>query len=310
MRNYVITFPGQGSQSVGMMAKFKSLSIIKSTFEEASDIVGDDLWTMITVENDKINQTINTQPIMLAAGLSTWRALKKNGANDPAYVAGHSLGEFTALVVSGVITFEDALKIVRKRANLMQEAVPGNTGAMAAILGLDDETVIQICNDVSGESVIEAVNFNSPGQVVIAGHRSIIEMSLEKFKEAGAKRALILPVSVPSHCKLMKPASIEFLDYLDSFVFNHPKIPIIHNVDATSYTSGDKIKNALCMQLYNPVQWTRTIKYLSEKKMNIFVEGGPGRVLMGLNKRIVTEASHYSLDGIEAAEKFLSEITT
>ena len=194
--------------------------------------------------------------------------------------------------------------------HLMQEAVPGNIGAMAAILGLDDETVIQICNDLNGKNVIEAVNFNSPGQVVVAGHRSIIEISLEKFKEAGARRALILPVSVPSHCRLMKSASVEFLDYLGDFVFNPPKIPIIHNVDVASYISGHNIKNALSMQLYNPIQWTRTIKYLSEKKMNIFVEGGPGRVLMGLNKRIVTEASHYSLDGIEAMENFLSELTT
>jgi len=310
MKKYVITFPGQGSQSVGMMTKFESLNIIRSTFEEASEIVGDDLWAMITTENDKINQTINTQPIMLAAGVSTWRTLKKNGADDPAYVAGHSLGEFTALVVAGVISFEEALKIVRKRAKLMQESVPGNTGAMAAILGLDDETVIQICNNLNGKNVIEAVNFNSPGQVVVAGHRSIIEMSLEKFKEAGAKRALILPVSVPSHCQLMKPASVEFLDYLNGFIFNPPKIPIIHNVDVTSHSSDDKIKNALSMQLYNPVQWTGTIKYLFEKKMNIFVEGGPGRVLMGLNKRIVTEASHYSLDGVEATEKFLLEVTT
>ena len=310
MKNYVITFPGQGSQSLGMMDKFKSLNIIKTTFEEASDVIGDDLWSMITLDNDKINQTINTQPIMLAAGFSTWRALKENGADDPSYVAGHSLGEFTALVVSGVISFEDALKIVRKRAELMQEAVPENTGAMAAILGLDDEAVIKICNDLDGENVIEAVNFNSPGQVVVAGNRYIIEMSLEKFKEAGAKRALILPVSVPSHCRLMKPASVEFLSYLGNFNFNSPKIPVIHNADVTSHTSGDNIKHALSMQLYNPVQWTRTIKYLSEKKMSVFVEGGPGRVLIGLNRRIAIEANHYSLDGIEIMEKFLTEITT
>jgi [acyl-carrier-protein] S-malonyltransferase len=310
MKNYVITFPGQGSQSFGMMAKFEPFDCIKATFEEASDVIGDDLWAMITSENDKINQTINTQPIMLAAGLSIWRALKQNGAHDPAYLAGHSLGEFTALVVAGVISFEDALKIVRKRAELMQEAVPVNMGAMAAILGLDDEAVIKICNELNGENVLEAVNFNSPGQVVIAGHRSAIEMSLEKFKEAGAKRALILPVSVPSHCRLMKPASVEFLNYLGNFIFNSPKIPIIHNVDVTSHTSADNIKHALSMQLYNPVQWTRTIKYLSDKRMSIFVEGGPGRVLMGLNKRIATEANHYSLDSIEVMEKFLSEITT
>ena len=310
MKNYVITFPGQGSQSLGMMDKFKSLNIIKTTFEEASDVIGDDLWSMITLDNDKINQTINTQPIMLAAGFSTWRALKENGADDPSYVAGHSLGEFTALVVSGVISFEDALKIVRKRAELMQEAVPENTGALAAILGLDDEAVIKICNDLDGENVIEAVNFNSPGQVVVAGNRYIIEMSLEKFKEAGAKRALILPVSVPSHCRLMKPASVEFLSYLGNFNFNSPKIPVIHNADVTSHTSGDNIKHALSMQLYNPVQWTRTIKYLSEKKMSVFVEGGPGRVLIGLNRRIAIEANHYSLDGIEIMEKFLTEITT
>ena len=310
MKNYVLTFPGQGSQSIGMMDKFKSLNTIKATFEEASDVIGDDLWTMINSENDKINQTINTQPIMLAAGLSTWRALKENGADDPLYLAGHSLGEFTALVASDVISFEDALKIVRKRAELMQEAVPENTGAMAAILGLDDEAVIKICNDLNSENVIEAVNFNSPGQVVVAGNRHIIEMSLEKFKEAGAKRALILPVSVPSHCRLMKHASVEFLSYLGGFIFNSPKIPVIHNVDVTSHSSGDNIKKVLSKQLYNPVQWTRTIKYLSEKKMSIFVEGAPGKVLMGLNRRIANEANQYSLDGIETMEKFLTEITT
>jgi [acyl-carrier-protein] S-malonyltransferase len=310
MKDYVITFPGQGSQSVGMMNKFESVDVIKSSFDEASDVVGEDLWAMISSENDKINQTINTQPIMLTAGFSVWRTLKKNGANDPMYLAGHSLGEFTALVVSGVISFEDGLKIVRKRAELMQEAVPGNKGAMAAILGLDDEVVIQICNDLSDKYVLEAVNFNSPGQVVIAGHKSIIESALEKFKEAGAKRALILPVSVPSHCCLMKAASDEFLDYLGNFIFNKPKIPIVHNVDVMTHTSDADIKNALSMQLYKPVQWTRTIKYLSEKKMHIFVEAGPGRVLMGLNKRIIKDASHYSLDGIEATENFLSEITT
>tara|TARA_B110000008_G_scaffold34906_1_gene31078 strand:+ start:5465 stop:6397 length:933 start_codon:yes stop_codon:yes gene_type:complete len=310
MKNYVITFPGQGSQSVGMMSKFESLDIIKSTFKEASNIVGEDLWKMVTKANDKINQTINTQPIMLAAGFSTWLALKENGAHDPTYVAGHSLGEFTALVVAGVISFEDGIKIVRKRSELMQESAPENIGAMAAILGLDDEVVIQVCNDLNGENVIEAVNFNSPGQVVIAGHKSIIESSLDKFKAAGAKRALILPVSVPSHCRLMKAASVEFSDYLGNFNFNLPIIPIIHNVDATPQKTVDNIKNILSMQLYNPVQWTRTIKYLSDKKMNIFVEGGPGKVLMGLNKRSANAASHYSLDGIETIENFVSEITT
>ena len=310
MKNYVITFPGQGSQSVGMMKKFESLNIIKESFGEASDLVGDDLWGMVSKENDKINQTVNTQPIMLVAGVSVWRVLKNNGATDPMYFAGHSLGEFTALVTSGVITFEDALKIVCKRAKLMQDAVPGNEGAMAAIIGLEDETVIEICNDLNDEYVLEAVNFNSPGQVVIAGHRSIIESSLEKFKDAGAKRVLILPVSVPSHCCLMKAAADEFLDFLGGFTFNKPKIPIIHNVDVTTHNLDTEIKNALSMQLHKPVQWTKTIKYFSEKKMNIFVEAGPGRVLMGLNKRIIKDGSHYSLDGIEAIENFLSEITT
>lgn len=310
MKNYAITFPGQGSQSVGMMNKFESLDIIRSTFEEASNIVGDDLWGIVTKENDKINQTINTQPIMLAAGFSAWLALKEKGAHDPTYVAGHSLGEFTALVVAGVISFEDGIKIVRERSELMQESIPENMGAMAAILGLEDEAVIQICNDLNGQNVIEAVNFNSPGQVVIAGHKSIIELSLDKFKAAGAKRALMLPVSVPSHCRLMKPAAGKFLDYLGNFIFNSPTIPIIHNVNASPQKIVDNIKNVLSMQLYNPVQWTKTIKYLADKKMSIFVEGGPGKVLMGLNKRSANAASHYSLDGIETIENFVSEITT
>ncbi|MDA1339065.1 MAG: ACP S-malonyltransferase [Proteobacteria bacterium] len=308
MKKYAMLFPGQGSQSIGMMAKFGSEKVIKKTFDEASAIIGNDLWKIISVDNNEINQTVNTQPIMLAAGIAIWRLLKERDIDDPVFIAGHSLGEFTALVAAGVMTFEDAVKIVAKRAQLMQEAVPNNKGAMAAILGLDDQTVIRICNELNGEEIIEAVNFNSPGQVVIAGHKSIIDNSLEKFKEAGAKRALLLPVSVPSHCQLMKPAAEEFLVYLKDFNFNVPMIKVIHNVDVMSHQSIEDIKDCLAKQLYNPVQWTRTIQKLYDEGTDTFVEGGPGRVLMGLNKRIVNDCAHYSLDSSESTTQFVSEI--
>ncbi len=307
MKKYAITFPGQGSQSVGMMAKFDPSKTISDTFEEASQIIGVNLWDMITIDNDAINQTVNTQPIMLTAGVAVWRLIKENNFPDPEFIAGHSLGEFTGLVAAEVITFNDAIKIVKKRAELMQQAVPNNSGAMAAILGLDDQLVIDICNALSGEKIIEAVNFNSPGQVVIAGHRTLIELSLEKFKEAGAKRALLLPVSVPSHCQLMKDASEQFFMYLNDFNFNIPKIKIIHNVDVMPHSSADDIKNILARQLYNPVQCTKTIQYLFSQGINVYVEGGPGKILMGLNKRIISDCMHYGLDSADATSQFLSE---
>jgi len=305
MSKYIITFPGQGSQSVGMMNGLAHIPIIQKTFTEASEVLNKDFWAMTSSENQEINQTINTQPLMLIAGVATWRYLQENNLDSPSFTAGHSLGEFTALVASNSLTFNDALKLVTKRAELMQNAVPEGEGAMAAIIGLEDHKVIEICNEEQGNGTLEAVNFNSPGQVVIAGTKSVLDKSLQIFKDAGAKRAVLLPVSVPSHCKLMRPASILFDDYLKSIVFNLPKFPIIQNYEAIHYNEIDKIKSALVHQIYNPVRWTETIKLLSVEGINLFIEAGPGKVLTGLNKRINKEASHVSVSNEDAIGEIL-----
>ena len=305
MNKYIITFPGQGSQSIGMMNGLAHIPIIQKTFTEASEVLNKDFWAMTSSENQEINQTINTQPLMLIAGVATWRYLQENNLDSPSFTAGHSLGEFTALVASNSLTFNDALKLVTKRAELMQNAVPEGEGAMAAIIGLEDHKVIEICNEEQGNGTLEAVNFNSPGQVVIAGTKSVLDKSLQIFKDAGAKRAVLLPVSVPSHCKLMRPASILFDDYLKSIVFNLPKFPIIQNYEAINYNKIDKIKSALVHQIYNPVRWTETIKLLSVEGINLFIEAGPGKVLTGLNKRINKEASHVSVSNEDAIGEIL-----
>jgi len=308
MSKYIITFPGQGSQSIGMMNSLSHIPIIQDTFTEASEILNKDFLTMASSENKEINQTVNTQPLMLTAGVATWRYLQEKNLASPSFIAGHSLGEFTALVASNSLTFNDALKVVKKRAELMQNAVPEGKGAMAAIIGLEDQKVIEICNKEQGDEVLEAVNFNSPGQVVIAGTKSTLEKSLQSFIDAGAKRALLLPVSVPSHCKLMLPASILFGDYLKKIVFNLPKIPIIQNYEAMHYNEIEKIKSALVRQIFNPVRWTETIKLLSAEGINLFIEAGPGKVLTGLNRRINKEASHVSVVNEEAIGEILLKI--
>ena len=308
MSKYIIIFPGQGSQSIGMMNGLAHIPIIQKTFTEASEVLNKDFWAMTSSENQEINQTINTQPLMLIAGVATWRYLQENNLDSPSFIAGHSLGEFTALVASNSLTFNDALKVVTKRAELMQNAVPEGEGAMAAIIGLEDQKVIEICNEEQGNDTLEAVNFNSPGQVVIAGTKSILDKSLQSFKDAGAKRVLLLPVSVPSHCKLMRPASILFDDYLKSIIFNLPKFPIIQNYEAIHYNEIDKIKSALVHQIYNPVRWTETIKLLSAEGINLFIEAGPGKVLTGLNKRINKEASHFSVINEDAIGEILLKI--
>ncbi len=308
MSKYIITFPGQGSQSIGMMNDLAHIPIIQKTFTEASEVLNKDFWAMTSYENQEINQTINTQPLMLIAGVATWRYLQENNLDSPSFIAGHSLGEFTALVASNSLTFNDALKVVTKRAELMQNAVPEGEGAMAAIIGLEDQKVIEICNEEQGNDTLEAVNFNSPGQVVIAGTKSILDKSLQSFKDAGAKRVLLLPVSIPSHCKLMRPASILFDDYLKSIIFNLPKFPIIQNYEAIHYNEIDKIKSALVHQIYNPVRWTETIKLLSVEDISLFIEAGPGKVLTGLNKRINKEASHFSVINEDAIGEILLKI--
>ena len=308
MSKYIITFPGQGSQSIGMMNDLAHIPIIQKTFTEASEVLNKDFWAMTSYENQEINQTINTQPLMLIAGVATWRYLQENNLDSPSFIAGHSLGEFTALVASNSLTFNDALKVVTKRAELMQNAVPEGEGAMAAIIGLEDHKVIEICTEEQGNGTLEAVNFNSPGQVVIAGTKSILDKSLQSFKDAGAKRVLLLPVSIPSHCKLMRPASILFDDYLKSIIFNLPKFPIIQNYEAIHYNEIDKIKSALVHQIYNPVRWTETIKLLSVEDISLFIEAGPGKVLTGLNKRINKEASHFSVINEDAIGEILLKI--
>ena len=304
MTNFVALFPGQGSQSIGMMQNLASNPLIKKTFDEASDILNTNFWDMVNIENTDINQTINTQPLMLAAGIATWRVLEESNINHPSLAAGHSLGEFTALVAAKVFSFENGLHIVKKRAWLMQNAVSSDEGAMAAILGLKDSEVINICNNFKEKGVIEAVNFNSPGQVVVAGEKMIVETSLEVFKEAGAKRAIILPVSVPSHCILMKEAAIEFKEFLSTINFAKPIFPVVQNFEAIAYEDEEKIKEGLFHQLFNPVRWTQSMEYMSEKKLNIFLEIGPGKVLTSLSKRINRDSKNISIDSMESIENF------
>lgn len=300
MKNIAFLFPGQGSQSVGMMNGFGDLNIIRDTFTEASDVLGVDLWTMATEANDSINETTNTQPIMLTAGVATWRAWLAASDRLPTLLAGHSLGEYTALVASGALTFKDALPLVRYRAEVMQNAVPAGVGAMAAILGLDDETVRAVCAEAAQNEVLEAVNLNSPGQVVIAGNKAAVERGMELAKAKGAKRALPLPVSVPSHCALMKPAALQLAEYLKSVAVNIPQIPVLHNADVAVYSDSDKIKDALVRQLYSPVRWVETVQAIAAQGVTQTAECGPGKVLAGLTKRIVAELPCVALTSNDA----------
>ncbi|ENX1438298.1 ACP S-malonyltransferase [Neisseria gonorrhoeae] len=285
--SFAFFFPGQGSQSLGMMNGFAEHVIVKNTFDEASAILGQDLWAMINGSDAEIiGQTVNTQPIMLAAGVAVYRAYLEVGGKTPAAVAGHSLGEYTALVAAEALDFADAVKLVRLRAELMQSAVPQGVGAMAAILGLEDEQVRQICAESAQGEVVEAVNFNSPGQVVIAGNAAAVGRTMAAAKEAGAKRALPLPVSVPSHCSLMKPAADKLAETLKTVEIKQPQIRVIHNADVAAYDDAGKIKDALVRQLYSPVRWTETVNALVSDGIAESAECGPGKVLAGLAKRI------------------------
>lgn len=300
MKNFAFFFPGQGSQSVGMMSGFGESQIIRDTFTEASDILGVDLWTMATEPNEAINETTNTQPIMLTAGVATWRAWLAVSDKMPLVLAGHSLGEYTALVASGALSFKDALPLVRYRAEVMQNAVPAGVGAMAAILGLDDDVVRAVCAEAAQNEVLEAVNLNSPGQVVIAGNKAAVERGMEIAKAKGAKRALPLPVSVPSHCALMQPAAVKLADYLKGVTVNAAQIPVLHNADVAAYHDGDKIKDALVRQLYSPVRWVETVQAIAAQGVTQAAECGPGKVLAGLTKRIVAELPCVALTSNDA----------
>jgi [acyl-carrier-protein] S-malonyltransferase len=307
MNKLAFFFPGQGSQSVGMMAGFGDSAVIKNTFIEASEILSVDFWAMATEANESINETTHTQPIMLIAGVATWRAWLALGSNNiPAMLAGHSLGEYTALVASGALSFADALPLVRYRAEVMQAAVPAGIGAMAAILGLEDDVVRAVCAESAQNEVLEAVNFNSPGQVVIAGNKTAVERGMALAKDKGAKRALSLPVSVPSHCALMKPAAEKLAEYLKNLTLSTPQIRVIHNADVASYHDSDKIKDALIRQLYSPVRWVETVQAIHAQGVTQAAECGPGKVLAGLTKRIVAELPCVALTNNDALNELQS----
>ncbi|CUB03925.1 ACP S-malonyltransferase [Marinomonas fungiae] len=280
-------FPGQGSQQLGMLSDLaEKYDIIKATFDEASQVLGYDLWDLVQNDAESLNQTDKTQPALLTSSVALWRLWEQQGGDMPAYVAGHSLGEYSALVCAGVIEFTDAVELVKLRGEYMQQSVPAGTGAMAAIIGLDDDQVIAACESVT-EGVVSAVNFNSPGQVVIAGETAAVEIAMANAKEAGAKRALPLPVSVPSHCKLMVPAGEKLAERLNAIEFKEPAIKLVQNVSAQAVSDAAQIKANLVSQLSEPVLWTQSIALLNELGVEKTVECGPGKVLTGLNKRIV-----------------------
>ncbi len=308
--NLAFVFPGQGSQSIGMMKDLaEAFSIVKQTFEQASDALGFDLWNMI--QNgpvEELNQTHNTQPAMLAAGVSVWRVWSEQSQIRPNWMAGHSLGEYTALVCSGAIGFEEGVKLVAERGRLMQEAVPVGTGAMAAIIGLEDHEVVKACADSERNEIVSAVNFNAPGQVVIAGHVAAVERAMEAAKAMGAKRALKLPVSVPSHCALMEPAAEKLADKLAEITLEIPNVTLIHNVDVAAHSAPEVIRNALREQLFKPVRWVDSIKFMHDQGVDKFVECGPGKVLVGLNKRIVKEAEHITVYDPDTLTQVLEQL--
>jgi len=284
---YAIVYPGQGSQSLGMLSDLSTnFSIVKDIFSEASDAIDIDLWKLIQEDEDALNQTENTQPAMLAAGYATYKVLSSEVDLSAECMAGHSLGEYSALVAAGSLEFFDATRLVRKRAELMQSAVPVGSGAMAAILGLDDEKVIEICNQSNSLGVVEAVNFNSPGQVVIAGEKEAVNGACEAMKNAGAKRALVLPVSVPSHCSLMTEAAQEFAKFVDVVNFKIGNVDVLHNVDASVAEDVNEIKSKLVEQLHKPVLWTASVQKMQQLGIEKIVELGPGKVLAGLTRRI------------------------
>ena len=305
-------FPGQGSQSVGMLKDLsENFSEVSATFQEASDALGYDLWSIIQDgPAEKLNSTDVTQPAMLASGVATWRAweiqAQAKGIAMPAMMAGHSLGEYTALVCAGSLDYVDAVKLVSQRGQFMMQAVPAGTGAMAAVLGMDDNAVRQVCLDAAQGEVLEAVNYNSPGQVVVAGNKSAVERVCILAKEKGAKRALELPVSVPSHCALMKPAAEQLAEVLSGISFNTPSIPVINNVDVVAAESETDIRDALRRQLFSPVRWVETVEKMAADGADQFNECGPGKVLVGLNKRInkaLTSAALFDTASIDAALK-------
>lgn len=288
MTQFAIVFPGQGSQSVGMLAELaEQHAIIKETFAEASDVLGYDLFDLVmNGPAEELNKTWKTQPALLTSSVALWRLWQSLGCAKPAVMAGHSLGEYSALVCAGALNFKDAVKLVELRGQAMQRAVPEGVGAMSAIIGLDNDTIAANCAKAAEDQVVAPVNFNSPGQVVIAGNKEAVERANALMKESGAKRALLLPVSVPSHCALMKPAADELASVLEHLAIQTPAIPVINNVDVAAETDPAVIKQALIRQLFSPVRWTETVEKMANDEITFAIEMGPGKVLTGLVKRI------------------------
>ena len=307
---YSIVFPGQGSQSIGMLSDLRTnFSVVNEIFQEASDAINVDLWKIINEDEELLGLTENTQPIMLAAGYATYKVLAGEVNLTPISIAGHSLGEYTALVACGSLGFFDAVQLVRKRAELMQAAIPNGSGSMAAILGLDDSRVIEICLKASDKGVVEAVNFNSPGQVVIAGKKGAVAHACELMKAAGAKRALVLPVSVPSHCSLMKDAAMDFKSSVDNINFQMGSEKVLHNVDADYSSNIEEIKLKLVKQLHKPVLWTSTVQKMKESGVEKLIEAGPGKVLAGLTRRIDKSLSGSAIIDLATLKSTIEEIS-
>jgi [acyl-carrier-protein] S-malonyltransferase len=300
MSHIAFVFPGQGSQKIGMLAELaQDHAIIKETFDQASGVLGYDMWDLIQQgEQDAINLTERTQPILLASSVAIWRLWNEHKGVQPSQMAGHSLGEWSALVCSGVVDFADGLKIVRARGQYMQQAVPVGEGAMSAIIGLDDQAILDACKNSQSQGVVDAVNFNAPGQVVIAGSSAAVEAAMDFCKEAGAKRALPLPVSAPFHTSLMKPAADNLADLVNSVSFSAPQVPVIHNVHAQTESDPEAIKAIMLEQIYSPVKWVDCVKQLKNNGATTLVECGPGKVLSGLTKRIDREISSLSTDNV------------
>lgn len=305
--NLAFIFPGQGSQAVGMLNDFADNDVVQSTFKEASDALGYDLWQLVSEgPAEKLNQTNHTQPALLTASVALWRLWNENSSAIPSVIAGHSLGEYSALVCAGVLSLADGVKLVEKRGEFMQASVPEGVGAMAAVIGLEDDKIIQACAQAKGEQVVSAVNFNSPGQVVIAGNKEAVERAGELCKEAGAKRVLPLPVSVPSHCALMKDAADKLAEEFNNVTFNSPSISVVNNVDVAIESDVTAIKNALIRQLYSPVRWTETIEKLAADGVDTALEVGPGKVLQGLVKRINKSIACTSVNDNASLEQAIS----
>lgn len=307
-QKFALVFPGQGSQTVGMLADlYSEYAVVRDTFAEASAALGYDLWALVaTGPEADLNETHRTQPALLTASVAVWRLWQQQGGATPAYLAGHSLGEYSALVCAGVLTLSDAVKLVEKRGQYMQSAVPAGTGAMSAIIGLDDALIAKACEEAAQGEVVSPVNYNSPGQVVIAGHKAAVERANELCKAAGAKRALPLPVSVPSHCALMRPAAEQLAKDLQTLPFHAPVISVVNNVDVAVATDAAAIQDALIRQLFSPVRWTETIEYLAAQGVTEVIELGAGKVLSGLIKRINKELVTTSVNDVASLQAALA----